>query len=63
MVAEKFQVYSVKITSNTFVNQNIESVCFYSCPQAKISPRFLSLSPRQTEIAHSARTVFSEDSK
>ena len=52
MVAEKFQIYSVKTTANTFVSQKIESVQFYSCPQAKLSPRFLSLSPRQTGIAH-----------
>ena len=26
MVAEKFQIYSVKITANTFVSQKIESV-------------------------------------
>ena len=39
MVAEKFQIYSVKITANTFVNQKIESVHFYSCPQAKLLPQ------------------------
>ena len=41
MVAEKFQIYSVKTTANTFVSQKIESVQFYLCPQAKLSPRFL----------------------
>ena len=61
MVAEKFQIYSVKTTANTFVSQKIESVQFYSCPQAKLSLRFLSLSPRQTEIAHYSRTAYSED--
>ena len=61
MVAEKFQIYSVKTTANTFVSQKIESVQFYSCPQAKLSTRFWSLSTRQTGIAHSTRTVFSED--
>ena len=61
MVAEKFQIYSVKTTANTFVSQKIESVQFYSCPQAKLSPRFLSLSPRETGIAHSSQTAFSED--
>ena len=30
MVAEKFQIYSVKTTANTFVSQKIESVQFYS---------------------------------
>ena len=41
MVAEKFQILGVKFTENT-----VESVYFYSCPQAKLSPRFL-LSPLQ----------------
>ena len=61
MVAEKFQIYSVKTTANTFVSQKIESLQFYSCPQAKLSPRFLSLSPRQTGIAYFTKTAFSED--
>ena len=61
MVAKKFQIYSVKTTANTFVSQKIESVQFYSCPQAKLSPRLLSLSPRQTGIAHYSYTAFSED--
>ena len=34
MVVEKFQIYSVKITANTFLSQN----SFYSCSQAKLSP-------------------------
>ena len=38
MVAEKFQIYSIKITANTFVSQKIESVYFYACPQAKLPP-------------------------
>ena len=61
MGAKKFQTYSVKITVNTFVSQKIESVNFYSCPPSKTLPRFLSLSPRQTGIAHSSRTAFFED--
>ena len=60
MVAEKFHIFSVKITGK-FVSQKIESVHFYSRPKAKLPPRFLSLSPRQKEIAHSSRTAFSED--
>ena len=55
MVAEKFQIYSVKITGNTLVSQKTESVQFYSCPQAKLC-RFLSLSPRQTGIARSLQS-------
>ena len=37
MVAENFQIYGIKITPNTFVSQKIESVHFYSYPQAKLS--------------------------
>ena len=36
------------------MSQKIESVHFYSYPQAK-------LSPRQMEVAHSSSTAFSED--
>ena len=61
MVAEKFQIYSVRITTNTFMSQKIESVHFYSCPQAKLSPRFLSLSSRKMGIARSCRTGFFGD--
>ena len=61
MVPKIVQIYSVKRTAKTFVSQKIESVQFSSCPQAKLAPRFLSLSLRQTGIAHSFRTAFSED--
>ena len=60
LVAEKFQVYSVKTTANAFVSQKIKSLHFYSCSQAKFSLRFLSLSYRQTGIVHSFRTVLLE---
>ena len=42
---EKFQIYGVKITANTFVSQKIESVHFYSCPQTKLSPGFYHYPP------------------
>ena len=42
---EKFQIYSVKITANTFVSQKIESFHFYSCPQTKLSPGFYHYPP------------------
>ena len=55
MIAEKFQIYSVKTvnTANTVLRLQIhlwvkKSVQFYSCPQAK--PRFLSLSPDRREL-------------
>ena len=50
--------FSVKATANTFLSQKIESVHFYSCPQAKLYSRFSSLSSRQKGIAHSSQTVF-----
>ena len=53
--------FSVEITANTFVSQKFVPVHFYSCPQAKLFPRFLSLCPGQTGIAHTPRTAFSED--
>ena len=58
---KSFKFIMLRLLENTFVSQKIESVHFYSCPQAKISPRFLPLSPRQKEIAHSSQTAFSED--
>ena len=58
MVAEKFQTYGVQ----TFVSQKVESVHFYSCPQAKSPPpQVFVITPRQKEITHSSRTAFSED--
>ena len=53
--------FSVEITANTFVSQKFVPVHFYSCPQAKLFPRFLSLSLRQTGIAHFPWTAFSKD--
>ena len=35
MGVEKFQIHGVKISRKTFVSQQIESVHFCSCPQAK----------------------------
>ena len=55
----KFKV--LRILANTFVGQKIKSVYFYSCLQAKLFSRFLSLLPRQNKITHSSRTAFSED--
>ena len=53
MVAEKFQIYGVKITGkhiNTSVSQKIESAHFYSCPQAKLSLRCLSSRPGKRKL-------------
>ena len=61
MVADKFQIYSIKITATRFLSQKIESVHFYWYPQVKLSAKFLSLSPRQTGISYSSQTAFFED--
>ena len=43
MVAENFKFMVLRLLESAFVSQKIESVHFYLCPRAKISPRFLSL--------------------
>ena len=53
MVAEKFQIYGLKIGDkyvSQFVSQIIESVHFCAFSQAKLSPRFLPLPPRQNSV-------------
>ena len=50
MVAEKFQIYGVKVTGNTFVSQKIESVHFYSCPQQNSPPGFYHYTPGRREL-------------
>ena len=46
MVAEKFQIYSIKITGNTLVSQKTESVQFYSCPPSKTLPQVFIIIPQ-----------------
>ena len=58
MVVKRFQVYSVKITANTFVSQKNESVHFYSCPQEKLSSRFLLLSSMLTGIVNPPTPIY-----
>ena len=58
---KSFKFMMLRLLANIFMSQKIESVHFYSCPQAKLSPRFLSLPLKQNEITHSSWTVFSED--
>ena len=43
MTAEKFQIYSVKITGKYICK--IESVHFYSCPQGKTFPQVFIIPP------------------
>ena len=50
MVAEKFQIYSVKTTANTFVSQKIESAQFYSCPKQNSPPGFYHYPPGRREL-------------
>ena len=40
---KSFKFIVLRLLANTFVSQKIESVHFYSCPQAKLCFRFLSL--------------------
>ena len=47
--AEKFQIYSVKL----LCDKNLNLFIFLHAPKSKLSPRFLSLSLWQMEIAHS----------
>ena len=60
-VAEKFQIYSVKITSKEIYESKNWICPFLLNPQAKLSPRFLLLSPRKKEITHSSGTTISKD--
>ena len=46
---KSFKFIVLRLLANTFVSQKLESVHFYSCPQAKFSPRF------------SSQTAFSDD--
>ena len=52
MIAEKFQIYSVKITANTFVSQKMDLFIFTHALKQNSPQGFLSLSSRQTGIAH-----------
>ena len=53
--------FMLRLLTNAFASQKIESVYFYSWQQEKPSPRFLSLPLKQKEFAYSSRTGFSED--
>ena len=58
MVAEKFQIYTIKITVLHLWVKELNLFIFTHAPKQNSPP---SLSPRQTGIAHSSRTAFSED--
>ena len=64
MVAEKFQIYSVKITGKYICESKKLNLFIFTHTPSKPPyppPMFLSLFPRQKEITHSSRTAFSED--
>ena len=59
MAVETFEVYTVKITVNTFANQKIESVHFYSSPPSKsLPPVFYHYSPDRQELHISPKQRF-----
>ena len=58
MVAEKFQIYSVKITANRLVSQKIESIQFYSCPPSKTLPQVIIIIPQADGNDPFPRTAF-----
>ena len=43
---KNFKFMVLRLPANTFMSQKIEFVHFYSCSQAKLSPRYLILLPR-----------------
>ena len=51
MVGENFQIHDAEIILEiVFVNQKIESIHFYTCSHAKLSPRILSSSPARRKL-------------
>ena len=60
MVAEKFQIYSVKTTANTFASQKIESVQFYSCLPSKTLPQVFIIIPQADGNCPILLTAFPE---
>ena len=49
-VAERFQIYSVKITANTSLRKKVESVHFYSCPKQKFPAGFYHSLPDRRKL-------------
>ena len=59
MFVEMFQIYDVKITGK-YIYESKNWICsFLVEPQAKLSPRFLSLPPDRRQLPISSRTAFS----
>ena len=55
---QRFQIYSIKTTANTFVNQKIESVQLYSCPQAKLSQVFIIIPQAEGNCSFFPNSIF-----
>ena len=53
-----FKFIVLRLLENSFASQKTESVHFYSCPQAKLSPRFLSSPPSRRKLLISPRQYF-----
>ena len=58
MVMEKFQIYSVMITANTFFNQNIQAVRFYSCSKHKSHQVFIIIPQADENCPFPPNSVF-----
>ena len=54
---KSFEYMVLRLLANRFIRQKIESLHFYSCSQAKLSSRFLSL-PSQAQGNHQFLCVF-----
>ena len=50
MVAEKFQIYSVNITANTFVSQKLNLFNFTHAPKQNSPPGFYHYPPGRREL-------------
>ena len=55
---EKFQIYSVMITANTFFNQNIQAVRFYSCSKHKSHQVFIIIPQADENCPFPPNSVF-----
>ena len=61
MVEEKFQIYNVKTTANTFVSQKLNLFNFTHAPKQNSPPGFYHYSPGRRELPIPSRTAFFED--
>ena len=57
---KSFECIILGLLANTFVSQKIEFVHLYSYPQAKLSPKFLSLPPGRRKLPIPTKQCFLE---